>query len=236
MWAVKPNSCQHLAYFLVVISFVHTHALWAFLGRAGRFNTMLFMVCLTNFMSCRLAPSIAKPIGTPWASVSRLRFTPCLARSVGLGPVFFPSQRRFGHRSIHSQPVPIDPLQIIELFHPGFPQLQKNPGGYPGLKPIMRRGIGTQLGRVQRSPLTPCPQHVENRIGTLPIRVRGFPPPKRWVLRCFGSTGASTAHNSSDTRNPAVTLFTAARCCFLLVCLIKSSIAKSSYPDRLLEF
>ena len=54
------------------------------------------------------------------------------------------------------------------------------------------------------------------------------------MLRCFGSTGSSTAHNSSDTRNPAVTLFTAARSGFFLVDLIGRSIAKSSYPDRLL--
>ncbi len=89
---------------------------------------------------------------------------------MGLGPVFFPPERRFRHRPIHAQPAPVNPLQVLKLGHPGFPQLQKDPGGHPCLEPIMRRGMGTQLGGVQRAPLTPGPQHVENRIGTLPIR------------------------------------------------------------------
>ncbi len=44
----------------------------------------------TSLTSCRLAPSIARPSGTPCPAVRRLRFTPALPRSVGLGPVFFP--------------------------------------------------------------------------------------------------------------------------------------------------
>ena len=42
----------------------------------------------TSFMSCRLAPSMAIPTGMPLASVSRLRLTPCLPRSVGFASVF----------------------------------------------------------------------------------------------------------------------------------------------------
>ncbi len=45
-------------------------------------------VLLTSFMSCRLAPSMATAIEIPAASVSRLRLTPCLPRSVGFAPVF----------------------------------------------------------------------------------------------------------------------------------------------------
>src|SRR4029453_2546988 len=33
---------------------------------------------------------------------------------------------------------------------------------------------------------------------------RGRPPPKRWVFTCSGSRGASTAHSSSEMRNPVV--------------------------------
>ena len=36
----------------------------------------------------------------PWASVNRLRLTPPLPRSVGLGPVFPPAQGRFGHGAV----------------------------------------------------------------------------------------------------------------------------------------
>jgi hypothetical protein len=51
---------------------------------------MLTKVASTSFMSCRLAPSTATPKGTPRPSVSKLRLTPCLARSVGFGPVSSP--------------------------------------------------------------------------------------------------------------------------------------------------
>src|SRR6266576_613208 len=51
---------------------------------------MLSIVDRTSFISWRCAPSIVSPIGTPCPSVSRLRFTPLLPRSVGLGPVFSP--------------------------------------------------------------------------------------------------------------------------------------------------
>jgi hypothetical protein len=54
---------------------------------------MLSLVAGTNFISWRLAPSMCKPIGTPCPSVSRLRLTPSLPRSVGLGWVFFPERR-----------------------------------------------------------------------------------------------------------------------------------------------
>src|SRR2546423_14784431 len=48
------------------------------------------MVGRTSFISWRCAPSIVSPIGTPCPSVSTLRLTPLLPRSVGLGPVFSP--------------------------------------------------------------------------------------------------------------------------------------------------
>ena len=94
---------------------------------SGRSTTILSMVVRTSFMSFRLAPATAKPIGTPWPSVSRLRLTPSLPRSVGLGPVFFPAQRGFGHGPVHAQPVPVDPFQLIEL-HETRLQFQKHVG------------------------------------------------------------------------------------------------------------
>ena len=81
----------------VVVTFIQDNP-WGCSGLgAGRDTGRLSTVTRTSFMSWRLAPSTARPTGTPWASVSRLRLTPRLPRSVGLAPVFFPTQGRFGH-------------------------------------------------------------------------------------------------------------------------------------------
>src|SRR5258708_4622202 len=63
---------------------------------SGRSTTRLSMVGRTNFMSCRLAPSTTRPSGTPCPSVSRLRLTPDLPRSVGLRPVVSQWRRNCG--------------------------------------------------------------------------------------------------------------------------------------------
>src|SRR5512135_2640232 len=123
-----------------------------------------------SFISWRLAPSIAMPIGTPCPSVSRLRFTPRLPRSVGLGPVFFPAQRRFRHGSIHREPVPVDPAELIKLLHSGLPEFEEDSRLYPLLKAVMRRRMRTQLRLIKGLPLASRSQHVEDRIGTVAIR------------------------------------------------------------------
>src|SRR5690349_7504300 len=130
---------------------------------------MLSSVARTNFMSCRLAPSTARPIGTPAPSVNTERLTPPLLRSVGFGPVFFPPKRRFGHRPIHTQPVPVDTLQLVEVFHAVLPQLQEDARFDPRRKAVMGGGLGTQLGLVQRRPLTAAAQHVEDGIGAATV-------------------------------------------------------------------
>src|SRR5262245_53827567 len=109
----------------------------------GRAATRLSSVARTSFMSCRFAPSTASPIGTPCPSVNRLRLTPPLARSVGFGPVFFPSQRRLGHGTVHAQPVPVNALEFVKLFHPRLPEFQGDVRVDPHLKPVMGRGFGT---------------------------------------------------------------------------------------------
>src|SRR3954468_4643076 len=63
--------------------------------------------------SLRLAPATTTESGVPRASVSRLRLVPHLARSVGLGPVFSPTEGRLAHRPVQRQPRPVDPLQPI---------------------------------------------------------------------------------------------------------------------------
>src|SRR5258706_4268973 len=89
---------------------------------SGRSTTRLSMVGRTNFMSCRLAPSTTRPSGTPCPSVSTLRLTPDLPRSVGLGPAFPPAQGRLGQRPIHRQPVPLDPAQLLQLLDSCLPE------------------------------------------------------------------------------------------------------------------
>jgi len=59
--------------------------------------------------------------GTPCPSASRLRLTLLLPRLVGLGPDFFPAQRSFGHRSIQTEPIPVDAAQLIKLFDARLP-------------------------------------------------------------------------------------------------------------------
>src|SRR5262245_15688596 len=113
---------------------------------------MLSMVARTSFISCRLAPSTTRPIGVPWPSVSRLRLTPDLPRSVGLLPAFFPAQSRLRQRPVHRQPVPVDPAQLIKLLHPSVPELEEHARFRPRLEAIMRRRMRAVLGLIQRLP------------------------------------------------------------------------------------
>jgi hypothetical protein len=100
-------------------------------------------------------------MGTPCPSVSNDRLTPAFLRSVGLGPVFFPSERRLGHRPVHPQPFPVNALQFIELFDADLPQFQEHASRDPFLKPIISCGFGAQVRIVQRRPLTAGAEHNE---------------------------------------------------------------------------
>jgi hypothetical protein len=67
----------------------------------------------------------------------RHRFTPSLARSVGLGPVFFPAERRLRHRAVHCEPRPVDPFELVVLQEAALPELKENAGVSPSLEPAM---------------------------------------------------------------------------------------------------
>ena len=144
---------------------------------------MLCRVGSTSRMSCRFAPSMASPIGTPAPSHNKLRLTPSLARSVGLGPVFFPAQRRLRHRAIHRLPGPVNALHLVILVQPVRPELLKDPGLAPLLKPQMGRETAANSGRVQRVPLTSCAQDEHNAIHGLPVGNRGAAPKRRIARR-----------------------------------------------------
>ena len=51
-----------------------------------------------------------------------------LPRSVGLAPVFPPTQGRFGHGAVHTQPTPVQPLQfVIAQTHSPQPGTRRQP-------------------------------------------------------------------------------------------------------------
>jgi len=89
----------------------------------------------------------------PSPSTSRLRLAPCLARSVGFLPVFFPPEGGFGHAAIHAQPLPVNALQTVVFQQPRLPQRQKDTLGDPLLEAVMGRGPRAELGGVQGFPL-----------------------------------------------------------------------------------
>ena len=100
------------------------------MGR-GHYTTTLSPVSFPHFRSGRLAPATTQPTGTPWPSVSRLRLTPLLARSGGLGPVVFPPERGLRQRPGHAQPAPIQPLQLVNLFPPAYHSFRTTPAATP---------------------------------------------------------------------------------------------------------
>ena len=111
---------QGAAYLSEVVALVQAQTLGMRWGGRRRGTGRRSTVDRTSFMSWRLVPSTASPTGIPWASANRLRLTPRLPRSVGLGPVFFPAQRGFGHGPVQAQPTPVQTLQFVIAFqsHP----------------------------------------------------------------------------------------------------------------------
>src|SRR5262245_29494387 len=128
------------------------------------------MVSRTIFMSGRLAPSTAKPIGTPWPSTNRLRLTPLLARSVGFLPVFFPPESCLGHAPVHAQPVPVEALQAVIFEQPRLPECQEDAVFDPLLEAVVGRGPRAELGGIERLPLAAGAEDEEDGIQAHPIR------------------------------------------------------------------
>ena len=110
----------------------------------------------------------------PRASVSKLRLTPPLPRSVGLGPVFFPAQRRFVQRAVEGHPIKIQPNQVLVILQRHVPEVGKHARLYPLLKAGVGCAAGANARCAQRLPLTTRAQHEENAIQYLPV---GYPPP-----------------------------------------------------------
>ena len=88
---------------------------------SGRATATRSRVGRVSFMSCRLAPSTTRPIGTPCPSESLLRLTPDSASVGGIGSGFFPAQWSFRQCPIQRQPVPLDPARFVKSFNPSSP-------------------------------------------------------------------------------------------------------------------
>jgi hypothetical protein len=111
MWAVNPNSASR-SRTASKSSPLSRHITCGCLGvGAGRSTGILAMVARAILKSWRFAPSTARPTGTPPLSVRTLRLVPIFPRSVGFWPTCFPSPKwRLGHRPIHGEPCPVNPL------------------------------------------------------------------------------------------------------------------------------
>src|SRR5207249_11117880 len=104
------------------------------------------------------------PRGTPAPSVSRERFVPLLARSVGRGPVFPPTQRRFGHRRVECLPLPLNPPELLVSQQTTLPEFAEQPRLGPLLEAAMGGTLRADTGGIQRFPLAAGAQHEQNRI------------------------------------------------------------------------
>jgi hypothetical protein len=99
----------------------------------------------------------------PLPSVNKLRLVPPLARSVGFGPVFFPPERGFGHRSVHALPTPVDAFQVIVFEQRHRPKTLKNPALDEHLKIAMQRAARSELRR-DGFPLTAGSHYIEDTV------------------------------------------------------------------------
>jgi hypothetical protein len=119
------------------------------------------------------------------ASTSTLRLVPDWARSVGWGPVFFPTQRRLGHRPVPTLPGPVQPLQFVIHFQSALPPFQEHPRLRPFLKPPVGRGTRTNPRGVQGLPLAAGPQDEQNPIEGIAVAPPRSAPPQRILVLMF---------------------------------------------------
>jgi hypothetical protein len=66
---------------------------------------------------------------------------PDLARSTGLGPVFFPSQGSLGDHAVAAEPIPVQAYQAVIALKTFPPELQKDARLLPLLKAVVGHGM-----------------------------------------------------------------------------------------------
>src|SRR5262249_53495872 len=114
-------------------------------------------------MSGVFAPVIVMAIGTPPPSVRMWRLVPDFARSVGLGPVFSPTERRFVQRSIGRLPRPLQALGRVIVLQEQAPHRFPDALLDPPLEAAVHRRARRKRAR-HGFPLTPRAEHVEHRV------------------------------------------------------------------------
>ena len=68
---------------------------------------------------------------------------PCLARSVGFGPVLSPPQRSLGHGSVQRLPLEIQAFVDLKLQQARPPELPEDPGGE-----VLFLGVTARAGQI----------------------------------------------------------------------------------------
>jgi hypothetical protein len=125
---------------------------------------ILAMVSRALLKSVRLAPSTARPLGTPPPSVSTRRLVPILPRAVGFLPTVFPHNGGVGPGPFHRQPFPVKPLQGLVGHQTTPPQLAEDPSRRPLLATAMSRATAANVDGMQGIPLATGREHVEEHI------------------------------------------------------------------------
>lgn len=163
--------------------------------------------------------------------------TPCLARSVGFLPAFFPPEGRLGHAPVHAQPGPVDAFHGVVDHQPGLPHLLEEAGSHPLLEAVVGGGAGDEAGGVQGLPLAAGAQDEEDglqavavaaarpaaaeAVGVFPPGDQGLDEGPEVVIQPPGFRDKSVGHARSSNRRSART--------YLLLLY-----ASWGYPDRLL--
>lgn len=173
----QAKSCQDVADLLIIIALAQTESLRMHGGGLGAFSHQRRDRLTHHFHIVPMRPIDRQPYGDAMSVGQHAAFDAAFASVGGVGAGRVTAQGRFGDGAIHTQPVPIQAFELIELGDPGLPQLQKHPGVAPRLIAIMGGRMGSQHGVVPCLPLTARAQHIKNRVRALAV----------------GHTGASTA-------------------------------------------
>jgi hypothetical protein len=165
----KPKLQHSIAHCLLVIPFVQAHMLRMLLSRFWtgshdvfyRFAHQLHSMAIRSVHSQANGPTM--PLGQKTA------FGAVLAPVCWMFARVFPSQRGCGDGSVHTQPFPVYPFQLIKALHFHLPKFQKHPRFYPFLETVVGSGAGNQIGHIQGFPRAAGAQDVENGVGALSV-------------------------------------------------------------------
>ena len=135
----------------------------------------------------------------PPPSGRTLRVVPIGPRSVGCLPTFCPPQRGCGHRAVHGQPLPSNPLHSLVFDQTGGPPRQEDARRRPRLAAARGGTTGPEASFLQRVPLTPGTPDEEHGLPGLTLINAGPMAPQRVELP-GGSSRWRRAHHSSGMR------------------------------------